>query len=113
MEKKSSTTSDPDPKVPVDKPAPKPRDGKVLKHTKIGVWDLYQEQDKLLSYFPTSWKIEAYTGIWNDLPYLWKTMRDLGTVARKLLLLYLITTLAKSLLPALTLWCVGPSLLQQ
>ncbi|KAI0297906.1 HlyB/MsbA family ABC transporter [Russula brevipes] len=98
MEKISSTTSDPD---------PKPRDGKVLKHTKIGVWDLYQEHDKLLSYFPTSWKIEAYTGIWNDLPYLWKTIRDLSTVAWKLLSLYLVTTLAKSLLPALTLWYSG------
>ncbi|KAI0288520.1 HlyB/MsbA family ABC transporter [Russula brevipes] len=105
MEKKSSTTSDPDPKV--DKPAPKPRDGKVLKHTKLGVWDLYQEHDKLLSYFPTSWKIEAYTGIWNDLPYLWKTIRDLSTVAWKPLSLYLVTTLAKSLLPALTLWYSG------
>jgi len=92
-----------------DKPAFKPRKGKVLEHTRIGVWDLYQERDQLLSYLPTSWKIEAYTEMWNDLPYLWKTIRDLASVAWPMLSLYLVLTLVGSLLPALTLWCVRAS----
>jgi len=96
-----------------EKRAFKPRDGKVLEHRKVGVWDLYQERDQLLSYFPTSWKIEAYAGIWKDLPYLWRTLRDLFTVSGPLLSLYLFLTFVKSLLPALTLWCVGFSLLRR
>jgi len=92
-----------------DKPALEPRKGKVLEHTRIGVWDLYQERDQLLSYLPTSWKLDAYTEMWNDLPYLWKTMRDIASVAWPMLSLYLVLTLAGSLLPALTLWCVRAS----
>jgi hypothetical protein len=96
-----------------EKRAFKPRDGKVLEHRKVGVWELYQERDQFLSYFPTSWKIEAYAGIWKDLPYLWRTLRDLCTVAWPPLFLYLILTFVKSLLPALTLWCVTFSLPRQ
>jgi hypothetical protein len=55
-----------------------PRDGKVIEYRKLGVWDLYIERDKLLSYFPTSWKIDVYAGMWNDIPYLWGTICDTG-----------------------------------
>ena len=89
-----------------DQAAFEPKKGKVVEHTKYGVWDLYQERDKSLSYLPTSLKIEAYREMWNDLPYLWKTIRDLSTVAWPTLFLYLVFMLARSLLPALTLWCV-------
>ena len=92
-----------------DKPAFEPRKGKVLEHTKLGVWDLYQERDQLLTFLLTSWKIDAYTEMWNDLPYLWRTIRDLASVAWPMLSLYLVLTLARSLLPALTLWCVRAS----
>src|SRR6266581_9495246 len=74
-------------------PAFEPRKGKVLEHTKVGVWDLYQERDQLLSYLPTSWKIDAYTEMWNDLPYLWKAIRDLASVAWPMLSLYLVLTI--------------------
>ena len=92
-----------------DKPAFEPRKGKVLQHVKVGIWDLYQERDQFLSYLPTSWKIDAYTEMWNDLPYLWGTIRDLASVAWPMLSLYLVLTFAGSLLPALTLWCVRTS----
>jgi len=92
-----------------DKPAFEPRKGKVLQHVKVGIWDLYQERDQFLSYLPTSWKIDAYTEMWNDLPYLWKTICDLASVAWPVLSLYLVLTFAGSLLPALTLWCVRTS----
>ncbi|KAI9507420.1 HlyB/MsbA family ABC transporter [Russula earlei] len=107
--KKSSRNNDQDPDQndSEERRAFKPRDGKVLEHRKIGVWDLYQERDQVLSYFPTSWKIEAYAGIWIDIPYLWRTMGDLYSVAWPLLSLYLALTFVKSLLPALTLWYSG------
>ena len=89
-----------------DKPAFEPRKGKVIEHRKIGIWDLYQERDQYLSYLPTSLKIDAYAEMWNDLPYLWKAIRDLSSVAWPALSLYLTVALARSLLPALTLWCV-------
>ena len=92
-----------------DHPAFEPRKGKVLEYTRIGVWELYQERDQLLSYLPTSWKIDAYAEMWNDLPYLWKTIRDLASVAWPTLSLYLVLSLARALMPALTLWCVRAS----
>ena len=103
----SSTTDSQDKNE--DKPAFEPRKGKVLEYTRIGIWDLYQERDQLLSYLPTSWKIDAYAEMWNDLPYLWKTIRDLASVAWPTLSLYLVLTLARALMPALTLWCVRAS----
>ena len=77
-----------------------------VEHIKMGVWDLYIERDPKLSLFPTSWKIGEYVGMWNDLPYLWKTLRDVGSVAWPLLLLYVAITVTSSLIPALNLWCV-------
>jgi hypothetical protein len=78
-----------------------------VEHIKLGVWDLYIMRTRLSRYLPTSWKIEEYTQIKKDIPYLWMTLHDMSTVALPLLLLYLVITLAKSLIPALSLWCVA------
>ena len=77
-----------------------------VEHTKLGVWDLYIMRTRLSRCLPTSWKIEEYTKIKKDIPYLWMTLRDMSTVALPLLLFYLVITLAKSLIPALSLWYV-------
>ena len=77
-----------------------------FEHIKLGVWDLYIKRTRLSRYLPTSRKIEEYARIWKDLPYLWRTIHDMSTVAWPLLLLYLVITLVKSLIPALSLWCV-------
>ncbi|KAI0301012.1 HlyB/MsbA family ABC transporter [Multifurca ochricompacta] len=84
-----------------------PHNGKIIEHRKLGVWDLYVERDRMLSYFPTSWKLEEYAGIWNDVPYLWRTIYDMGTVAWPMLLLFLAVAFARSLVPALNLWFSG------
>jgi hypothetical protein len=78
-----------------------------VEHIKLGVWDLYIMHTRLSRYLPTSWKIEEYTQIKKDIPYLWMTLHDMSTVALPLLLLYLVITLVKSLIPALSLWCVA------
>lgn len=84
-----------------------PQNETLVEHRKLGVWDLYIERDPKLSFFPTSWKIGEYVGMWNDLPYLWRTIRDVGFVAWPLLLLYVAITVTSSLIPALNLWCVS------
>ncbi|KAH9164207.1 HlyB/MsbA family ABC transporter [Lactarius sanguifluus] len=84
-----------------------PMDRTVFKHVNLGVWDLYVMHTRLSRYLPTSWKIEEYVRIWKDIPYLWRTLCDMDTVARPLLLLYLGITIAKSLIPAVRLWFSG------
>ncbi len=83
-----------------------PLNESLVEHIRLSVWDVYIMRTRLSKYLPTSWKIEEYARIWEDVPYLWKTMCDMSTVAGPLLLLYLVITLAKSLIPALSLWCV-------
>ena len=78
----------------------------LFEHIKLGVWDLYIKRTRLLRYLPTSRKIEEYARVWKDAPYLWRTLRDMSTVAWPRLSLYLVITLAKSLIPAVRLWCV-------
>ena len=79
-----------------------------VEHIKMGVWDLYIMRTRLSGYLPTSWKTDEYAQMWKDLPYLWRTLRDMSTVAWPLLLLYLVITLVNSLVPALSLWYAGP-----
>jgi len=89
-----------------------PQNRTPVEHRQFGVWDLYIERDPKLSYFPTSWRIEKYAGLLNDIPYLWRTVRDVGVVAWPLLLLYVAIMLMDSLVPALNLWyveCSGSS----
>jgi hypothetical protein len=81
-----------------------PQDESLVEHRKLGVWDLYVERDPNLSYFPTSWRMEKYAGLLNDLPYLSRTIRDVCAVAWPQLFLYVAITLVKSLSPALNLW---------
>lgn len=83
-----------------------PQNQTPVEHRQFGVWDLYIERNPKLSYFPTSWRLEEYARLFNDIPYLWRTIRDVGTVAWPLLLLYVTITLLKSLIPALSLWYV-------
>ena len=78
-----------------------------VEHIKLGVWDLYIMRTRLSRYLPISWKIEEFMQIKKDIPYLWMTLHDMSTVALPLLLLYLVITLAKSLIPALRLWYVA------
>ncbi len=87
-----------------------PLNEKLVEHHKVGVWDVYIMRARLSRYLPTSWNIEEYAWIWEDIPYLRRALHDMSTVAWPLLLLYLVITLANSLIPALSLWCVDLSL---
>ena len=77
-----------------------------FEHIKLGVWDLYIMRTRLLSYLPSLWKFEEYTQIWKDIPYLRRAVRDMSTVAWFHLSSYLVVTIVRSLIPALSLWSV-------
>ena len=101
MEKDSSIANDQN-----DPGARSKLDLNGFEHIKLGVWDLYIMRTRLLGYLPIPWKIEEYTQIWKDIPYLRRTVRDMSTVAWSYLSSYLVVTLARSLIPALSLWSV-------
>ena len=102
MEKDPSITND-----QIDPKARSKLDLNRFEHIELGVWDLYIMRTRFLRYLPTPWKIEEYAQIWKDIPYyMWRAMHDISTVAWFHLSSYLILTLARSLVPALSLWLV-------
>ena len=64
-----------------------PLNESLFEHTNLGVWDLYIMRTRFSRYLPTSRKIEEYARIWKDVPYLWRTLHDISTVAWMPLLL--------------------------
>jgi hypothetical protein len=87
-------------------------DRSSFEHIELGVWDLYVLRTPLSRYLPTSRKIEEYAQIWKEVPYLRRTLCDMSTVAWPFLSLYLVLTLAKCLIPALSLWLVSSTFLK-
>ena len=83
-----------------------------FEHINLGVWDLYVKRTRFLQYLPTSRKIEEYAQIWKDIQYLWRTLREMSTVALPLLSLYMVITVVEALIPALSLWCGDLSFLE-
>ena len=81
-------------------------DDRRVKHTKIGVWDLYEErvsQSWLPSSFPA---IEEYLQVFQNVPYVWKMVKDIAGIQGcwLLLTLYVVIDIISSLIPALSLW---------
>ncbi|RDB28996.1 Lipid A export ATP-binding/permease protein MsbA [Hypsizygus marmoreus] len=83
-----------------------PTDTKNVKHTRIGVWDLYEETQPELAHVPGSSRLESYFEMVNGLPYVWRMLKDIGSIRAcwSLLAMYLAIECISSLLPAVTLW---------
>ena len=85
-----------------------PDDAKRVRHTKLGVWDLYEEITPQIQHIPGSSKIEQYGEVIQAFPYVWRMFKDLGTLKdcqlRLILLLAVQTVVA--LIPAVALWYV-------
>jgi len=83
-----------------------PHDTKNVKHSKIGVWDLYEEIDPKLAHVPGSLWLESFLELIDGLPYIWRMFKDLASMRSSwtLFAAYLIIRLMLSFLPALTLW---------
>lgn len=93
-----------------------------VKHTKIGVWDFYQDVLTLGTKSHFSWRIklhffdnfrkcipEHYLEAVDSLPYVWLMLRDIAALREcwMLLSMYLVVELLLSLIPAVSLWYVN------
>ena len=85
-----------------------PEDTKRVKHTRIGVWDLYEEKVPELERVPGLSRLERFLTIKQTLPYVWRMIKDIGSIRScwLLLFLYLILELVEALVPAAVLWYV-------
>lgn len=88
-----------------------PKDENQVKHTKIGkVWELYEERQPELAKIPFSARLnfERYLGLYDSLPFVWRMLKDIGSIRACWLYLglYLAVQLALSLIPAVQLWYV-------
>lgn len=98
-----------------------PEDNVRVKHTRIGVWDLYEEKEPELANVPASSPLERILALKQNLPYLWRMVKDIGSIRScwTLLLLYMTVIVLSAMIPAISLWCVRchcfilPSLTQQ
>ncbi|OBZ79064.1 hypothetical protein A0H81_00117 [Grifola frondosa] len=86
-----------------------PRDAQRVKHTRIGVWDLYEEIQPELAHVPGSSRLEHYLEMYQSFPYLWRMIKDILSIQSCwwLLVLYFSVDAVESLLPAAALWYSG------
>lgn len=91
-----------------------PNDENKVKHTKVGVWNLYQEVPppfRVASLIPasfTTW-LEPHLEVLKSLPYVKRMFLDIGRIqyCLPLLVLLLLLDFVLSLMPALQLWYSG------
>ncbi|KAF8060884.1 P-loop containing nucleoside triphosphate hydrolase protein [Lyophyllum atratum] len=79
-----------------------PTDSNV-KHSKVGVWDLYEEIHPELANVPASSRLEPYLEMANNAPYAWRMLKDIGSIRACwfLLAVYLAIECVASLIPAI------------
>ena len=83
-----------------------PKDTRRVKHTKLGVWDLYEEREPKLSRIPGSVKLERYLELFEGLPYVWRMIKDVISIptCAFLLLIYALVEFGQAIFPAAGLW---------
>ncbi|KAI5120220.1 hypothetical protein M0805_000035 [Coniferiporia weirii] len=89
-----------------------PDDARRVKHSKLGVWDLYEEIAPELKNVPGAARLEQLNDIKQSAPYVWRMLKDLGGLKSCwfLLAVYITVTAILSLLPAVALWYSGQML---
>ena len=85
-----------------------PNDARRVKHTKLGMWDLYEERELKLARIPGSSRLEKYMDLVEGLPYVWRMIKDVLSIptCAFLLLVYAVTELGRAIFPAVGLWWV-------
>ena len=83
-----------------------PNDSHRVKHTRIGVWDLYEEVNPDLNNIPGSTWMEKTLEAYACLPYLLRMIQDILSIRSCWILLgaYAGAEVLNSLLPAASLW---------
>ncbi|KIK60425.1 hypothetical protein GYMLUDRAFT_43735 [Collybiopsis luxurians FD-317 M1] len=89
-----------------------PGDEEHVKHSKIGkVWDLYEDYEGEKPRFSFSPKqiLEHYLGLLENVPFVWRMLKDIGSIRACwfYLGLYLTVQFVLSLVPAVQLWYSG------
>ncbi|KAI0668740.1 P-loop containing nucleoside triphosphate hydrolase protein [Trametes maxima] len=86
-----------------------PADTHRVKHTRIGVWDLYEELNPDLEHVPGATWLEKVLEAYACLPYLVRMLKDILSIRSCWLLLvsYLAADFLHSLIPAASLWYSG------
>lgn len=81
-------------------------DKSSVKHSRIGVWDLYEQIPPRLVGWPS---LQPLFDVVENLPYVWHMLVDVSSIreCNILLLAYLVIELFVSLIPALSLWSVS------
>lgn len=83
-----------------------PEDITKVKHTKVGVWDLYEEKEPELANIPGSSRLERFLAMRQSLPYLWQMLKDIGSIRSCwwLLVWYMALVVVSAMVPAAALW---------
>ncbi|KAF8920579.1 P-loop containing nucleoside triphosphate hydrolase protein [Mucidula mucida] len=83
-----------------------PDDTENVQHTRLGVWDLYEDKPEVLKRIPWSARLQPYIELGSGLPYVWKMLKDISGIRSTWILLIFLTLLnvIKALLPAVSLW---------
>ncbi|KAG6332407.1 hypothetical protein ID866_6678 [Astraeus odoratus] len=86
-----------------------PNDAKRIKHTRMGVWDLYEERQTDRIPISYSSRLETYAEMLQGLPYVLRMLKDICSMRRCLMLmsLYLLVEVAAALIPAVSIWYSG------
>ncbi|KAJ6456145.1 P-loop containing nucleoside triphosphate hydrolase protein [Mycena sanguinolenta] len=88
-----------------------PEDTQKVKHTRIGIWELYETVEPRLKLLPGSWRsqLETYHEMKQSFPFVLRMFREIGAIRACWFLLagYLILTLLLALIPAIELWYAG------
>nr|GAT45585.1 ABC transporter related protein [Mycena chlorophos] len=88
-----------------------PEDTTQVRHSKIGVWDLYEQVESRARFVPSSLlpSLESYHSVQGSLPYVWRMLHEIAAIRGCLWLLagYLAITLTLAVIPAIELYFAG------
>ncbi|KAJ7102576.1 P-loop containing nucleoside triphosphate hydrolase protein [Mycena belliarum] len=89
-----------------------PADTQKVRHTRVGIWDLYEQIEPKLKLVPWSLrsKMETYHEMKGSFPFVVRMFKDIGSIGRTCYLLfagYVAITVILALIPAIELWYSG------
>ncbi|KAG2345400.1 hypothetical protein BDR05DRAFT_998534 [Suillus weaverae] len=86
-----------------------PQDARRVRHTRIGVWDLYEDLQTDFSRKMGLSRSKTYAQLVQTMPYIARMFKDILSIrrARMLLPAFLAVEVLESLLPAISLWYSG------
>ncbi|KAI0820602.1 P-loop containing nucleoside triphosphate hydrolase protein [Trametes gibbosa] len=84
-------------------------DSQHIKHSRLGVWDLYEERTDVTFKLPGAAIFEQHAEVVQSLPYIGRMMKDVFAIpyCAVLLGIFGMIEFAKAFMPALTLWFQG------